>query len=241
MVFQILPARTGTLIASEVLRSVTCPVTATRQYGNLGIEVISGVNTAFTVAGVIAFERRMHAELQPHHGVLKLIAFKSLVGLQATQAIIFSTLASKRIWSPSKYVSYMDFLEGVPNFMVCWEVFFCSLLFLKAYSFAPYKAKLQQGAVAQRGSFKAFIALFDPLDIWRGYRYLVTGHLRLSPGSGKESGSNLSTDKYGNAAQNENGLTRAWEKYSAFLRTHGGSNNDERWKCQTELPMTENP
>ena len=209
MVFQILPARTGTLIASEVLRSVTCPVTATRQYGNLGIEVISGVNTALTVAGVIAFERRMHAELQPHHGVLKLIAFKSLVGLQATQAIIFSTLASKRIWSPSKYVSYMDFLEGVPNFMVCWEVFFCSLLFLKAYSFAPYKAKLQQGAVAQRGSFKAFIALFDPLDIWRGYRYLVTGHLRLSPGSGKESGSNLSTDKYGNAAQNENGLARA--------------------------------
>ena len=145
----------------------------------------------------------MKDALVHHRAVFKLFAFKTIVGLQFTQDILFTFLASYRVYTPTKYVSYMDFSVGIPNFLLCWEVFFFSLLFIKAYEYHPYRLKVQQGVPAQKSLRRALRDTLNVVHIFTAVRFLITGHLKLHDhGTAKiESTENESESKPGVMAQ----------------------------------------
>lgn len=170
------------MIVAEVIRATTCPLSGTRKYGTIVAEVISGFSTAFTIFGIILFERRMHRDLAQHRPLVKLFAFKSIVGLQFTQDILFTFLAEYRVYTPTKYVSYMDFSVGIPNFILCWELFLFSLLFIKAFGYHPYRVKVQQGYPAQKSLRRALLDSLNVIHIIIASRFLITGRLTLHDG-----------------------------------------------------------
>lgn len=121
----------------------------------------------------------MKEDLVHHKAVFKLFAFKSIVGLQFTQDILFTFLAEYRVYTPTQYVSYMDFTTGIPNFILCREVFFFSLLFTKAFEYHPYRVRVQQGYPAQKSLRRAVLDSINVVHIYTAARFLFTGRLYL--------------------------------------------------------------
>ncbi|KAK3674379.1 hypothetical protein LTR78_005848 [Recurvomyces mirabilis] len=148
MNFQVTLFRTATCLATIFLWSFTCPLNKARQYGFIVITVIQGISTMIAVFSNILLERRLHEELKPHRGTYKLWSFKAVVGLQATQNVIFSVLAEKSVFRPSPpfHISYMDFSVGIPNFMFSVEMLIVAGMFLHSMTFEPYLKQVRAGA-----------------------------------------------------------------------------------------------
>ena len=121
----------------------------------------------------------MQEDLKHHRALLKLFAFKSIVGLQFIQDILFTFLAEYRVYTPTEYVSYEDFTTGIPNFILCWELFGFSLLFIKAFEYHPYRVKVQEGHPVQKSVRRAFLDSMNVLHIFTACRFLLSGHLIL--------------------------------------------------------------
>lgn len=182
MVFQCAVIRIIMLIASEVLYAKSCPLSSTRQYGAMIIEVIQAVSTGLAIAGVIIFERRLRPELAKHKSMPKLISFKSVVGLEALQSFIFPTLASQQVFFPTPpyHVSYNDFAKGLPSFMVIWEITIAAIVFLHSFEFKPYRQAIHEGQPPVASVGGAILQTLNPMDIIGGVFTMLTGFRRDS-------------------------------------------------------------
>lgn len=113
-----------------------------------------------------------------HHGqrpLLKLVSFKLVVGLEALQDVLFSSLASTGTYFPQEpyYVSWQDFDLGIPSLILTWEMTIISILFLWSFNFEPYRQLALDGEKIQASSFQAFFQAFDFSDVYRGVRYML--------------------------------------------------------------------
>ncbi|KAL9111085.1 MAG: hypothetical protein Q9227_004518 [Pyrenula ochraceoflavens] len=189
LVFQITITRIATLIAAMVLYSSTCPLSKTRLHGSIAIEVIQSVSTSFAVTGVILYEQRMREYLHPNRSFFKLFSFKGIIGLEATQAIIFPVLAEHNVFKPTPpyHVSWMDFDRGIPQFLVMWEMLLVAIVFLWSFDFRPYLEEARKGSPVVAKPREAFLHSFNVLDIFRDLwpeptkRFFWEFFVRLTP------------------------------------------------------------
>lgn len=178
-VFQVVLTRIATVIAQIVVEATLCPLSETKAHANIAIQVISSFSTGLTVTAIIAFEKRMHKHLanHGHRPLLKLFSFKLVVGLDATQAILFSALADTGTYFPKwpYHVSWNDFAVGIPSFILIWELTIVSFIFLWSFTFEPYKKlALEKGEKVQPQSWRAFIQALDMRDIFHAVIYMFT-------------------------------------------------------------------
>lgn len=178
LVFQVTIFRILTLVASEVVQSLTCPLSKTRAYVNILIQVIQGISTTITVTAIIVFEKRMHSRLQNHghRPLLKLISFKLIVGIEALQDVLFSLLAETGVYFPKPpyHVSYSDFAVGVPQFILVWEMTVVIIVFMWAYTFEDYRRMLVAGEPILMPTWRAFLDVLDLSDTWKSFKYMFT-------------------------------------------------------------------
>lgn len=170
MVFQITVVRIGYVIATEVLFSVTCPLSPARNSGNIALSAIQSVSTAVSVSGVILFETRLRPQLEEYRGLFKLLSLKGVVLFQSVQEIIFPILAEEKIFFPKPpyHVSWNDFARGLPEFILVWELLIVAVMFLWSFEFAPYQTAAQTGVPIAMSPVSALLHSLNTGDVWDG-------------------------------------------------------------------------
>lgn len=148
------------------------------------------MSTGVAVYGVIVFERRLHTELLEHHSLLKLISFKGVVALEATQGILFSVLANTGVYFPKPpyYVSWADFDVGIPEFVLVWEITIVAVIFLWGYPSVPYSDIVQAGNAPVVPTWKGFLSAFYAHDIGDGVKYMFTAFGKSTFLEGSQTG-----------------------------------------------------
>lgn len=140
MVFQLLPGRVITTVMAEVVQARIC-ASSKKYRGWISIlAAVQAVQTLICIFGILQFYRRFRPELRKHGVPMKLIAFKSIVGIQLSQRVIFTMLLRRGRLHPSQHISYLDLAVGFVPFLTCIEVFLFSVLFLWTFSAAPFGA-----------------------------------------------------------------------------------------------------
>lgn len=155
---------------------MTCPLSKKRRTGSVVIQVIQGVSTSLVIYAVITFEKRMRSQLQRHRALLKLVSFKLIVGIEAAQDIIFSSLGDTGIYFPKPpyRVSWADFTVGIPEFILVFEMAIVAFVFLWSFTFEPYRADVLKGEKVKATSWKAFVSTLNLSDLWKGMIYMFT-------------------------------------------------------------------
>lgn len=105
------------------------------------------------------------------------LRFKGVVGLSATQQILFSVLGQYEVFFPKEpfHVSYNDFTKGLPNFVFIWELTVVAIFFLSSFEFNPYMQAVRDGAPVHASAGRALLQSFNVADIWQGLAYAITG------------------------------------------------------------------
>ncbi len=95
-----------------------------------------------------------------------LLTSQGVVILEAIQQQIFVVLAQQQLWIPSApyYMSYNDFMKGLPRVIFIGELFFAAILFLWAYEYQKYGKEIRAGAPRAAGPFQAFITTWNAED-----------------------------------------------------------------------------
>ena len=170
MVLQIAITRIATLIAAETLYAKTCPLSETRSRGAIAITIIQSFCTILAVIGVIFMERRTNKTLlRGEQPTFKLVSFKAIVGLQATQQIIFAALTAAKVFFPAPpfYISYYDFSKGLGYIIFLFEIMIVAIMFLWSFRFVKYRDEIRAGAKRKQNPIIAFLSLFVPFDIFK--------------------------------------------------------------------------
>lgn len=171
LVFQIIPVRFITLIATLAVSGPECHLLKPSSNAHTIIQAIGTVSTIICFISIL----KIHKFLKPtidipsehRKPMTKLLALKLLVFLDVMQTLIFNILLTTNTIKPTSVLSLPDLVIGVPGLMVCIECFLFSSLFFWAYTAAPYKVKEfeTERGVTYTGKASFFAAVIDVFDI----------------------------------------------------------------------------
>jgi hypothetical protein len=119
------------------------------------------------VFAVICYERAHRTALRGHGSMRKLVTFKAIVIVVTLENTIFTFCSAHFIWRPTEHVSYRDLQVGVPNTLICLEMFLMAIASLWSFTPGPYR-RLERNEVNIPRSFGALRAtanVFNVLDI----------------------------------------------------------------------------
>ena len=78
--------------------------------------------------------------------MMKLLAFKLVVGLVFLEQILFLILDSTKVLKPTKYLSYADVHIGLPTMIICIQLVPFDFFIHYAYSTKPYLVREKPGS-----------------------------------------------------------------------------------------------
>ncbi|CAI7625221.1 unnamed protein product [Penicillium crustosum] len=160
-------------------------------FAHLWITIISIISLAMAMINIIGFHSNLKSYMEGQKPMMKLLAFKMVVGLEFLEQIIFMVLDSTGTLEPSATLSYADTIIGLPTLIICLQVVPFAFLFYYAYSIKPYTtlnvnctSNLQDLAVvdSETGNPRvkryqggplgvyAWLALFNPGELFRDIR-----------------------------------------------------------------------
>ncbi|ETS75599.1 hypothetical protein PFICI_12543 [Pestalotiopsis fici W106-1] len=110
-------------------------------WASLWLEIVDKASTIFAIIAVLKTYSQLKEELKPHRALGKLFAFKTLIGLQFLQQIIYMILTriNPSPLEPTDTLSYTDMEVGIPLLLVSLELVIFSVFFHFAYSVTPYR------------------------------------------------------------------------------------------------------
>lgn len=103
------------------------------------ITIIRAISTFLAIGSILKFYRRSKTLLKPRGAFKQLVCFKIIVFLNFIQTLVFSFLVSQGDLKASRYMTYHDITNGLPNLILCCELALISPFFLVAYPVKPYK------------------------------------------------------------------------------------------------------
>jgi hypothetical protein len=165
---------------SYIIQDVTCPLDSSHETASITLAAVQFVFTAVAWNAIFIYYRRNRSQLKAHRGSRKLNAFQSLVALQSIQALVFPLVTQSIVYSPTKYVSYQDFSNVIPAFMTCWESLMLAILFIKIFSFTPYRNAVLQGREKPATVGRAVLDTLNQMDIIKGAVYLFQMFFRMT-------------------------------------------------------------
>ncbi|CAG7987350.1 unnamed protein product [Penicillium olsonii] len=157
-------------------------------FAHLWLTAIAVISLAFAMVNILRFHGNLQSHMKQHKPMIKLLAFKMIVGLEFLEQIIFMILDSTGALEPSSTMSYADTIIGLPTMIICLQVVPFAFLFYYAYSIKPYtttgfndasnlqylfaiesesgtpRAKFYQGGTL---GIHAWLALFNPMELFR--------------------------------------------------------------------------
>lgn len=132
------------------------------------------ISLSFAIVSILRFYANLKSHMQEHKPLLKLLAFKMVVGLvfieqvrytamylfhmhqtDKAEQIIFMILHSTDALKESSTMSYADVYIGLPTMIICIQMVPFALFFNYAYSTKPYR----MSSSARNGNSQEYLAV----------------------------------------------------------------------------------
>ncbi|EXL71194.1 hypothetical protein FOPG_13013 [Fusarium oxysporum f. sp. conglutinans race 2 54008] len=180
MIFQMPVIAIGVAVATDITQAagIFCQESNDRHFANIYLRIIMSVSLVISVLSILQMYFLLKKDLAHHNPMLKLTAFKIVVGLTFIQGIIFTVLNDQNVLKTSDTLTYADVHVGIPNLVICIEMAPLSLFLMFAYPWSVYMSghgrgnfsKLEQGNMPE-GSYQggpfgihAWLAMLNPSD-----------------------------------------------------------------------------
>ncbi|KAF4339938.1 hypothetical protein FBEOM_6163 [Fusarium beomiforme] len=180
MIFQMPVIAIGVAIATDITQAagIFCESSNSRHFANIYLRIIMSISLGVSVLSILQMYMLLKKDLAHHNPMLKLTAFKIVVGLTFIQGIIFTILDDQNVLKPTDTLTYADVHIGIPNLVICIEMVPLALFFMVAYPWNVYMhnhgrgnfAKLEQGngrEMSYQGGplgIHAWLAMLNPSD-----------------------------------------------------------------------------
>ncbi|KAJ5595974.1 hypothetical protein N7450_002432 [Penicillium hetheringtonii] len=145
-----------------------CLESQDRHFAHVWIRVIGIISLTVAMVAILRFYGNLKSHMKEHKPLLKLLAFKLIVGLEFLEEIIFMILDSTSALEPTDTLSYADTKIGIPTLIICLQVVPFVFLFHYAYSVKPYEALSTKGA---SGSHPYLAVIDSETGLPQGKRY----------------------------------------------------------------------
>ncbi|KAE8154189.1 organic solute transporter Ostalpha-domain-containing protein [Aspergillus avenaceus] len=116
---------------------VYCLDSTEPHFAHVWLQVITSLSTSIAVNAILQFYMNMKGYMTEHKPLLKLLAFKLIVGLVLLEKILFLILTGKVKYPAS--MTYIDVTMGLPTMVICVQMVPLSILVLYAYRTTPYE------------------------------------------------------------------------------------------------------
>ncbi|KAM0235208.1 hypothetical protein ACHAPO_006005 [Fusarium lateritium] len=200
MIFQMPVLAIGVAIATDITQAagVFCQESNSREFANIYLRVIMTISLIVSVAAILQMYMLLKKDLAHHSPMLKLTAFKIVVGLTFLQEIIFWILGDQGVLEPTDVLTYADVHISLPNLVTCVLMVPLSIFFYIAYPWKVYVHGHGRGTFAkleennrpeqsyQGGPFGiyAWLAMLNPSDSLKAILFIFQGtERRTSPGT----------------------------------------------------------
>ncbi|KAF9881416.1 duf300 domain-containing protein [Colletotrichum karsti] len=133
---------------------VLCSEEGGTKYADFWLSTVISVATLITAMHCLfQFYYQSMEHLEPHKPVLKFMAIKIVVFLTLMQDYILDAIVGKddQPLGPTDAISYPSLSIGVPNLLLCLEIFGIGILHLYAYPWSPYVLPTSSGVVVSEG------------------------------------------------------------------------------------------
>ncbi|KAF4816290.1 Transmembrane protein 184-like protein [Colletotrichum siamense] len=140
-------------IATYVTESmgVLCSEEGGTKYADFWLHTVVSVAILITAMHCLfQFYYQSQELLEPHKPVLKFLAIKIVVFLSLMQGFVLDAIVGRdnQPLGPTDAISYPSLAIGVPNLLLCLEMFGIGIMHLYAYPWAPYVARNGAGVLA---------------------------------------------------------------------------------------------
>lgn len=126
------------------------------------INVLSDLSVSLAINAVIRFYQNTHKYMEQHRPLMKLLAFKLVVGLVFLEQILFMILDSTNVLHPTKYMSYADIHIGLPTMIICVQLVPFAFFIHYAYSTKPYLVQEKLGFTHHVGNSQEYLSVPPP-------------------------------------------------------------------------------
>lgn len=130
-------------------------------------------STVFAVLSCFRFYKAKKDQLAPHKVMLKFLAFKGIIGLNALQVFVIGILVGNGAIKPNEHMTYHDIKDALPSLMLACEMPLFALLLLRAFPVGVYKA---EGCSPAAGPITAMTQAFNITDLLSCF---IRGPMRL--------------------------------------------------------------
>ncbi|KAJ4350013.1 uncharacterized protein N0V89_008634 [Didymosphaeria variabile] len=175
MVLQYLPVSIIVWMATAISLAVGtyCGASNKPKFAHIWLSVIKMASTTFAVLACLRFYKMQKTQLTPHKVMLKFLAFKGIIGLNALQVFIIGILVGNGTIKPNEHMTYHDIKTALPSLLLACEMpLFATLLFF-AFPVSVYKA---EGCGPAAGPITAMAQAFNITDLMSCF---VRGPMRL--------------------------------------------------------------
>ena len=172
--FQLVPSQLIVTIVAEVHAATLCPLATSNEIWSYVLNSYNFLSTGTAGTAAWFYYLRFRPQLKPKKSMTKFNVFSGIVALQITQQYIFSEIADQKAYWPTNHVSFRDFAIGLPAFILCWECYWFSILFLYAFHFRDYRMMILRGEATAGSLSGAFVEIIDLRDILRGVLLMFT-------------------------------------------------------------------
>ncbi|OJJ83531.1 OSTA/TMEM184 family protein [Aspergillus glaucus CBS 516.65] len=130
-----------TAVSQVVTQSlhVYCLDSTAPHFAHVWLQVITSLSTSVAVNAILQFYINMKEYMTEHRPLLKLMAFKLIVGVILLEKILFLILTGTKVLKPSASMTYIDVMMGLPTMVICVQMVPLSFLVLYAYRTKPYE------------------------------------------------------------------------------------------------------
>ncbi|KFZ08446.1 hypothetical protein V502_09349 [Pseudogymnoascus sp. VKM F-4520 (FW-2644)] len=201
LVFQIVPVTMMLFPISYIIVNVICPLDSRLESAEMAMAGLQFLTTSTCWTAIFLYYKRTQSQLKNYRGSRKLNSFQSLVGLQSIQSLVFPLLTQTASYLPTKYISYEDFTNVIPAFMTCWESLIFSILFIKVFSFTPYRNAVLVQHEHPETVGRAVMDTINQMDIVRGVIYMFQILFQRAD----DADFCMAREEYGSANGSENG------------------------------------
>ncbi|KAL5398528.1 hypothetical protein PMIN02_001393 [Paraphaeosphaeria minitans] len=159
--------------ANSLAVGTYCGASNKPRFAHIWLQVIKIVSTTFAVLACFRFYKIKQDRLAPHKVILKLLAFKGIIGLNALQMFIIGILVGNGTIKPAEHMTYHDIKTALPSLILMCEMPLFALLLVFAFPVGVYKA---EGCNPAAGPLSAMAQAFNITDLMSCF---VRGPMRL--------------------------------------------------------------
>jgi hypothetical protein len=163
-VFQIIPVRFATMIASMVVYGTVCRQLRDTNHANTVVTIITMFSTIVCFLAVMRMISFIKISLVAKHPIMKTAALKGLVAFAILLDLVWAILKQTDTIQPTSTMNKKDLFIGLPNTMICIAAMFFSILIVIPFGMSQYTEKTLPG-VQKISVFRAFWELINFSDV----------------------------------------------------------------------------